>query len=430
VLKFTFSFSQKLLGIIDFFRHGARAPLTVDSQGLDMLNIKWENGKGALTNIGIRQHYLAGVNIREKYVNGKKLFSEYFNPNVFSILSTDIDRTIVSAYSRVLGIFPLLNIDDNRFINNTGKIKPFPQTVPVRAINYPSILFQIDDNGVCRGFNERFFLEKKESLQFGVKTILKISYLVEKFEKSIYPGLKPKLRLSKKDLKERQLDNPRFIYHISDAILCAITEGKDISNLELSQEKISFFKEYKDFFLVYGKRSDNHLKIMSVPLFDKIIEITERFLSQNNKLKYVGYSIHDKNLITFYRVMKLLNEGLKEISFQFASELLIEVYDDGEMKMLFNNESFLKINIKDFKEKRNNNLMSNDEFKDFCGFLDQFDNKSIITSKRILICFCLFDSVLVGMIIIMIKLRKSNGSKDIEIKEVVLIEKQLINETV
>jgi len=429
-LKFTFSLTQKLLGIIDFFRHGARAPLTVDSQGLDMLNIKWENGKGALTNIGIRQHYLAGVNIRNKYVDGKKLFSEYFNPDEFSISSTDIDRTIVSAYSRVLGIFPLLNIEDNVLTNNTSQIIPIPPAVPVLAINYPSILFQIDDKGVCRGFNERFFIENKESLQFGVKTILKINYLVEKFEKSIYPTLKHKLRLSKKDLKERQHDNPRFIYHISDAILCAMTEGKDIEKLELSHENIRFFKEYKDFFLVYGKRSDNHLKIMSVPLFDKIIEIAERYLSQNDKLKYVGFSIHDKNLITFYRVLKQMYEGLKEISFHFSSELLIEVYDDGEIKMLFNNESFLQINIKEFKEKRNITLMSNYEFNEFCGFLDLTDDKLILTSKGILICFCLFDSILAGMIIIMIKIRKSKGKNIIEIKEVKLIEKQLINETV
>jgi hypothetical protein len=430
VLKFSLTFSHKLIGIIDFFRHGARTPLTVDSQGIDMLNIKWENGKGALTNIGIRQHYLAGLNIRDKYVNDKKLFIEYYDPDEFSILSTDVDRTIVSAYSRVLGIFPLLNNNNSEFVNNNTLISPLPQIVPVRAIDYPSILFQIDDNGVCRGFDEKYFLENKDSLQFGVKTILKINYLVHKFEKSIYPLLKPKLRLSKKDLNERKIDNPRFIYHISDAILCAITDGKDISNLELSQGDLSFFKEYKDFFLVYGKRSDNHLKIMSVPIFDKIIEVTERFLSQKDKLKYVGYSIHDKNMITFFRVMKLMNEGLKEISFQFASELLIEIYDDGEMEMLFNNKSFIQINIKDFKEKRNNNLMSTKDFNDFCGFFDKNDQKYILTSEGILIFFCLLDCVLAGMIIILLKIRNSNRINNIEIKEVVLPETRLINERV
>lgn len=430
VLNISLSFSQKLIGIIDLFRHGARTPLTVDSQGFDILNIKWEYGKGTLTNIGIRQHYLAGVNIRDKYINQKKLIGEYFNPDQFSLSSTDVNRTLVSAYSRILGIFPSLRYDYNSNMNFTHLILDFPQIVPVQAINYPSIVFQIDDNGVCKGFKDEFFLDKDNNLNFPVKTILKIHYYTELFEKTIYPILKQKLRLSKKDLKERREDNPRFIYHISDAILCAITEKKDISRLELSYNNITFFKEYKDYFLVYGKRSDNHLKIMSVPLMDKIIEITDRFLSKTDKLKYVGYSIHDKNLITFYRVLKLMTKGLRDISFQFASELIIEVYDDGTMKMIFNNNSFLNISINEFKEKRNKHLLSKEQFNDFCGFINYLDDKLLFSNKGILIVFIIIDCVLACIILVLIKIRNKNESNNIEVKEVVLLEKKLINETV
>jgi hypothetical protein len=51
---------------------------------------------------------------------------------------------------------------DIKNINNTTQIIPIPPAVPVLAINYPSILFQINDKGVCKGFNQRFFIENKE----------------------------------------------------------------------------------------------------------------------------------------------------------------------------------------------------------------------------------------------------------------------------
>jgi hypothetical protein len=421
-MKISFSFSRKLLGVIDFFRHGARAPLTINSNGFDILNLYWEHEKGSITSTGLRQLYLAGVRIRETYINNNNLISSTFDPDQVGISSTDLNRTILSAYSRLNGMFPTSELF-SVFDPSSNSIIFLPQIVPVLAISYPSVLFQIDDKGVCKGFNSEFFADKDSHLLFPINTVVKINYWVQQFENTIFPSLKSKLRLSENDLRERKNDNPRFIYHIADALICAMTEGRDISSLGLSSENITFFKNYKDFFLINGKRTDYQLKLMAVPLYDNIIEIAERFLSGNSTMKYIGYSIHDKNLITLYRTLRLIIKDIKTITFHFACELLIEVYDDGGMNFLFNNENLFEMSIKDLKTNRNDLLISKTDFNNFCGLdIENYGHTSI---SKLFVFFIVFDSLLIIILFIFIFVdgkMKSSKVGDSNFKEIMLLE--------
>ena len=85
------------------FRHGARGSYqSFDYRNWkDIINEKWI-GAGELTLIGMRMHYLLGVAIRKKY---KNFLSLNYNPNEIYIISTNVNRTLVSAYSNLKGIF-------------------------------------------------------------------------------------------------------------------------------------------------------------------------------------------------------------------------------------------------------------------------------------------------------------------------------------
>ena len=107
---------EKLLFVLEHFRHGARGSYKLfDYNGWkDFLNEKWK-GAGELTQLGMRQHYLLGVSIRNKY---KDFISNDFNPNEIYIISTDVNRTLISAYSHLLGMYY-----KSSSINKTGFIK-------------------------------------------------------------------------------------------------------------------------------------------------------------------------------------------------------------------------------------------------------------------------------------------------------------------
>ena len=101
---------EKLLFVWEHFRHGARGPYRSfdEVNWKDLLNEKW-NGEGELTPLGMRMHYLLGVSIKEKYSD---FLSKNYNPNEILIRSTDVNRTILSAYSTLQGIYNFSTVDN------------------------------------------------------------------------------------------------------------------------------------------------------------------------------------------------------------------------------------------------------------------------------------------------------------------------------
>jgi hypothetical protein len=85
------------------FRHGARTPVL--SYPTDRYNeTTWAKygGFGQLTQFGMKQHYEFGNFLRDRY-------SQFLNPLYsryrVNVTSTDYDRTLMSAYSLLTGLF-------------------------------------------------------------------------------------------------------------------------------------------------------------------------------------------------------------------------------------------------------------------------------------------------------------------------------------
>ncbi len=87
------------------YRHGDRTPI-------HYLPEKWNQfsnaprQKGQLTQIGQKQHYDLGQQYRQRYVVDNQILSPQFNNSEIMIRSTGADRTIMSAYSNLVGIYP------------------------------------------------------------------------------------------------------------------------------------------------------------------------------------------------------------------------------------------------------------------------------------------------------------------------------------
>lgn len=56
--------------------------------------------------MGQRQHFLIGAEMRARHVDGDQFLSPYFNSTEIHIVSTKLNRTIQSAYSQFLGLYP------------------------------------------------------------------------------------------------------------------------------------------------------------------------------------------------------------------------------------------------------------------------------------------------------------------------------------
>ncbi len=71
-----------------------------------------------MTAAGIAQHYRLGKYLRTRY--GSILSATYLS-NEINVRSTDYDRTLMSAQSNLIGLYPLSNAS-----NDTVPIQPIP----------------------------------------------------------------------------------------------------------------------------------------------------------------------------------------------------------------------------------------------------------------------------------------------------------------
>ncbi|XP_048756065.2 prostatic acid phosphatase-like isoform X2 [Ostrea edulis] len=109
------------------FRHGDRS--ATHRYPLDPIKeTDWPQGYGQLTKLGMAQEYKLGQSMRNLYVGKLNFLSPNYNRSKVFMRSTDMDRTLMSAYCVLAGLYPAENMSLEW--NNTWQ--PIPvHTVPL-----------------------------------------------------------------------------------------------------------------------------------------------------------------------------------------------------------------------------------------------------------------------------------------------------------
>jgi hypothetical protein len=95
--------AEKLVFALDLIRHGDRTAIGE----LPTAPHHWSEGRGQLTALGMQQEYQLGLNLKQRYKIDTPLLPTHYHPNTIYIRSTDYDRTIMSALSLLMGLYPL-----------------------------------------------------------------------------------------------------------------------------------------------------------------------------------------------------------------------------------------------------------------------------------------------------------------------------------
>ncbi|XP_054267345.1 lysosomal acid phosphatase-like [Macrosteles quadrilineatus] len=85
------------------FRHGDRNIITDYPNDPNKNMSYWPEGLGQLTNLGKRQEFALGQWLRQRY---DRLLTDFYDPNLVYVRSTDVDRALMSAKCVLAGIFP------------------------------------------------------------------------------------------------------------------------------------------------------------------------------------------------------------------------------------------------------------------------------------------------------------------------------------
>ena len=91
---------EQLSFVFEVVRHGARPPCERNETQF------FPKSPGMLTPEGMRQRYLLGRYNRERYTQKYKFLSDFYDPKELFVQSTDVNRTIQSGYSELMGLYP------------------------------------------------------------------------------------------------------------------------------------------------------------------------------------------------------------------------------------------------------------------------------------------------------------------------------------
>lgn len=383
---------SKIHFVFTMMRHGARAPST---SGTDIFGEHW-NGPYELTEVGLRQQYLLGVRNRMKY--GTLLSEKYVSNEVYAV-SSDLNRTLLSASAHLQGLYQPLN---GNSLHSEQLKKAIP---PVSDIDLTDHIKTLEMNTMGLGIQivpVHVFPERDKLVSFK-KNCQNYEKILEENSKS------DPIANNIKDFNERYKDELLKILHINDkdyfmkhknivsfchSFISDYIDSKELrifnnSNIDLAElaqkaydtlliDNYDYWAGNKDFNKAY---SSPVLKEISHWTKIKVDELIKSFYSELSSPNYVLYSLHDYDLSSLLEILKEifnLSASLK-IYPSFSSSITFELHSNdnkelNELKMEdfivksnFNDGLILEVSFKEFKEKIEKQAFSESQIAQICN---------------------------------------------------------------
>ncbi|KAK0404953.1 hypothetical protein QR680_017718 [Steinernema hermaphroditum] len=98
------SFAADLVHVQALWRHGDRAPLGTYANDPNPESA-WPVPFGELTNDGLEQHYQQGLKLKRTYIDRIGFCNATFHVRDINVRSTDVDRTLMSAYANLAAFY-------------------------------------------------------------------------------------------------------------------------------------------------------------------------------------------------------------------------------------------------------------------------------------------------------------------------------------
>ncbi len=354
--------TQKVIASVEFFRHGARAPIVNFEENK---NLYFLTGKHQLTINGLRQHFLLGKWIKRRYVNDEnhKLLNENSISKDIKVFSSPYQRTIFSASSHILGLSSnaiiKVNYDGNEELktDDTPPIFNFKISQSLNEININVIHPDKDNvfNAIsCRRNNSKLSLMDETNIEISKKpklfsltnqvlnnTINDILWNYGKFFQNNSP-----FNSSNKYTE----DTLRNLVDFIDQYSYHMIKFPELKKETIINMKKSMLNKY------YNQRLiNNDINKFSVSkMFREVITLFESAIAGKNKVKFVIFSGHDDNIMNIlsnlldknYLRKKIYNSVVDEEDYKFlvprlAASILIELIEEkGKfyIRILYNGE--------------------------------------------------------------------------------------------
>lgn len=324
---FCFS-SCKVKLVIDTIRHGAREPLTK----IPFFTNNTIQFTGLLTSVGERQHCLLGRLRRHQYIEKTNLLPEQYDPNLISVRSTDVPRTLVSAQSYLIGLYPsgLSPLNENQMKHTKDLLMP-----PINIDVDNETISELENNAVPFGIP----IIPITSVDINSETLLVANdcpmveaEITKYYSSDEYKNLRDVK--FKKLWEELMMNYPQITWDfirngtnsnaIADYVIAAHFFGQRPSGIPVRM--VSNFQEFIGE-AEFGKLGAPMVNKVWMSEFSKeILGHMQKTIDGQNKLRYILYSAHDTTLVSIILALKSLNNSITHSKTpDFASNVLMEL---------------------------------------------------------------------------------------------------------
>ena len=449
---------EELRWAFEIFRHGARSPYSgMNKDFEDCFGTQW-NGVKELTGVGLRQHFLVGYRNRIRYIEENHLINQNYDPREVYLISTDTNRTLMSANAQVQGLFlpgtgsnltesqsevAIPPVEDGiynkekEFLDNHeyATLPNRMNIMPIHTFFNQDHFIQLQDKKNCPK-SDKYYEANQNRKQ--VKEFL--SKMNDKY------GAKLKdLLFNEEDKVDNVLQNYTKAYYIFDTIIAQYTEGKEdfqkiVETLGVNQKELldDCFEFFNLDLIGKGIDNDSELCLHSMsPIFDRLIQWMDAKIEKDTKgevnyteydlPKFVMFSAHDSTCGAFMGFMNAIFGS--EIKYPYFAtninlELIIEIgkekkKENYKVRYIINDDYSEVFNYNDFVDEINKKKKSTDEINKFCGFVEEKkeenenDEKGI--SVYVIVNIILSAISIILIILIFITINKKKNSKNGEI---------------
>lgn len=294
---------EQLLFAIDLTRHGDRTPI----HDIPLSPYVWKQGLGELTAVGMKQAFELGVALRKQYITQYHLLPEHYLAESIYVRSTDMNRTLMTAQSLLLGLYP---VGQGSTLPNA--YQPIPiHTVPLKE---DSLLNAKPSKNIIS--MAKLYLAARKEWQ------IKTTALQPNFKKwSEATGLE----VNKPFPFDYLSDNlhVRALHHVPFPKGITAEDGKKI--ISFGQDAVVAYFKYPAASYPMGHR-----------FLLTVADYLKKAVSHQTHLKYVLFSGHDSSIMS---VMSTLGTPLNKLP-PYASHLNFALFQNGKnyyIKIQFNN---------------------------------------------------------------------------------------------
>lgn len=400
------SCSSEVLSVVEMTRHGARAPISPP------IEVEWtkKNQPGELTVVGKRQMYLLGRFMAGKYPG---IFLEEFNSKKHVLLSTEYNRTIVSAISHSVGLFNAFGDDDLEFGPKNDRYKPpvddftFPdepefttplpkglKLIPISSSSFGARELHLDEANACK----KNFEVKKGPLDEIREKTAETDFFKENAKK-VLEILNP---------PEKSLDF-KAVYHLADFVVMDNLSSKaPLLPKETYPDLYRFLEAVYSIGVFSDFRVESVTKVSISPTLELILDIFSNISEgKETNPKFLLLSAHDSTLSSHLVNSKIVPDtdclfkefekgSLKDTKCQFAptvaSNIVWELIKEKKEEKNAEEEFFIRFSyngedidyceigatkcpFEKFKEVLKERTHPN--FREYCGW--DLDNKPIVS---------------------------------------------------